>query len=230
MEDERRRQREADERARSEIETERRTHFPELSEHHSFKITWHVLPDGRDLCGYFPEGSLTGIGSCKWPDGRVYEGGFVNGEMTGQGALTMPNGQVFAGVFVNGKIRGSGGQVVCATSAFPRGSDTPRVLPSEPAPRIEPRQKLHERRHNEDGRAEAGNSSDQKYDFATPALKPKSKNVGLALGFAIYAAPWLFAWVTLLPGYSKAARYVSFGWLFFLLAMSLFGLLGQQIN
>lgn len=52
---------------------------------------------------------------------------------------------------------------------------------------------------------------------------PATKTVGIVLGFAIYLVPWIFAWITLLPGYSKTARRASLGWLSFITALFLVG-------
>lgn len=45
----------------------------------------------------------------------------------------------------------------------------------------------------------------------------KPKKVGLLLGIGIFFFPYIFAWITLIPGYSKKARIISFAWLVFIL-------------
>ena len=39
------------------------------------------------------------------------------------------------------------------------------------------------------------------------------EGISLLLGFAIFFMPVIFAWVTLLPGYSTLAKVISFSWM-----------------
>jgi len=45
--------------------------------------------------------------------------------------------------------------------------------------------------------------------------EPKNKKISLILGVGIFVIPFVFSWVTLLPGYSSKARIVSISWAMF---------------
>ena len=49
------------------------------------------------------------------------------------------------------------------------------------------------------------------------SFMPKfERRVSILLGIGIFLMPYIFAWFTLREGYSKSARFISFGWLLFL--------------
>lgn len=47
------------------------------------------------------------------------------------------------------------------------------------------------------------------------------RKVSILLGIGIFIMPYIFAWFTLREGYSKVARFISFGWLLFLVFVSM---------
>ena len=48
-----------------------------------------------------------------------------------------------------------------------------------------------------------------------------SRQISVLLVVGIFIMPYIFAWFTLREGYSKTVRYVSFGWLLFLVLLSM---------
>lgn len=55
-----------------------------------------------------------------------------------------------------------------------------------------------------------------------PFIMPKfERKVSILLGIGIFLMPYIFAWFTLREGYSKPARFISFGWLLFLVFVNL---------
>lgn len=56
----------------------------------------------------------------------------------------------------------------------------------------------------------------------TNASKPQKKKVSILLGLGIIFFPYIFAWVTLSPGYSKKAKVISFLWLFWYVGSLIF--------
>lgn len=54
------------------------------------------------------------------------------------------------------------------------------------------------------------------------SFMPKfERKVSILLGIGIFMMPYIFAWFTLREGYSKSARYISFGWLLFLVFVNM---------
>ena len=54
------------------------------------------------------------------------------------------------------------------------------------------------------------------------SFMPKfERKVSILLGIGIFIMPYIFAWFTLREGYSKSARYISFGWFLFLVFANL---------
>ena len=53
-----------------------------------------------------------------------------------------------------------------------------------------------------------------------PFMPKIERNVSILLGLGIFLMPYFFAWFTLREGYSKFARFISFGWLLFLVFFS----------
>lgn len=51
---------------------------------------------------------------------------------------------------------------------------------------------------------------------ALPFMPKLERKVSILLGIGIFIMPYIFAWFTLRDGYSKSARFISFGWLLFL--------------
>lgn len=49
-----------------------------------------------------------------------------------------------------------------------------------------------------------------------PFMPKIERKVSILLGTGIFILPYIFAWFTLREGYSKPARFISFGWLLFL--------------
>lgn len=49
-----------------------------------------------------------------------------------------------------------------------------------------------------------------------PFMPKFERRVSILLGIGIFIMPYIFAWFTLREGYSKLARFISFGWLLFL--------------
>lgn len=50
-----------------------------------------------------------------------------------------------------------------------------------------------------------------------PFMPKFERKVSILLGIGIFIMPYIFAWFTLREGYSKLARFISFGWLLFLM-------------
>lgn len=48
---------------------------------------------------------------------------------------------------------------------------------------------------------------------------PTTRKIGVLLSVGIFFVPYIFAWFTLLPGYSKTVRMISFIWLIFVILM-----------
>ncbi|WOE31983.1 MULTISPECIES: DUF4236 domain-containing protein [unclassified Acinetobacter] len=48
------------------------------------------------------------------------------------------------------------------------------------------------------------------------------RTVSFILGFGIFWMPYFFAWLTLRKGYSSKARWISFIWMFFVIALIAF--------
>ena len=46
-----------------------------------------------------------------------------------------------------------------------------------------------------------------------PFMPKFERKVSILLGIGIFLMPYIFAWFTLREGYSKPARFISFGWL-----------------
>ena len=53
------------------------------------------------------------------------------------------------------------------------------------------------------------------------AQQPITRKVSFLLGLGIFLFPLIFAWFTLRAGHSKPARFISFGWLLFLVFVNL---------
>lgn len=54
------------------------------------------------------------------------------------------------------------------------------------------------------------------------AFMPKfERKVSILLGIGIFLMPYIFAWFTLREGYSKPARFISFGWFVFIVYLSM---------
>lgn len=49
-----------------------------------------------------------------------------------------------------------------------------------------------------------------------PFMPKFERKVSILLGIGIFLMPYFLAWFTLREGYSKSARFISFGWLLFL--------------
>lgn len=49
-----------------------------------------------------------------------------------------------------------------------------------------------------------------------PSMPRIERKVSILLGIGIFLMPYIFAWFTLRKGYSKLARFISFGWLLLL--------------
>lgn len=54
-----------------------------------------------------------------------------------------------------------------------------------------------------------------------PFMPNFERKVSILLGIGIFIMPYIFAWFTLREGYSKSARFISFGWLLFLVFVSM---------
>lgn len=54
-----------------------------------------------------------------------------------------------------------------------------------------------------------------------PFMPKFERKVSILLGIGILMMPYIFAWFTLRQGYSKFARYISFGWLLFLVFINM---------
>jgi hypothetical protein len=54
-----------------------------------------------------------------------------------------------------------------------------------------------------------------------PFIPRLERRVSILLAIGIFLMPYFFAWFTLREGYSKSARFISFGWLLFLVFMSM---------
>ena len=54
-----------------------------------------------------------------------------------------------------------------------------------------------------------------------PFMPNFERKVSILLGMGIFIMPYIFAWFTLREGYSKSARFMSFGWLLFLVFVSM---------
>lgn len=54
-----------------------------------------------------------------------------------------------------------------------------------------------------------------------PFMPKFERKVSILLGIGIFLMPYIFAWVTLREGYSKPARFISFGWLLFLVFVNI---------
>lgn len=54
-----------------------------------------------------------------------------------------------------------------------------------------------------------------------PFIPKIERNVSILLGLGILLMPYFFAWFTLREGYSKLARFISFGWLLFFVFFSM---------
>lgn len=54
-----------------------------------------------------------------------------------------------------------------------------------------------------------------------PFMPKPERKVSILLGIGIFMMPYIFAWFTLREGYSKPARFISFGWLFFLVFVNI---------
>lgn len=50
-----------------------------------------------------------------------------------------------------------------------------------------------------------------------PFMPRFERKVSILLGIGIFLMPYIFAWFTLREGYSKLARFISFGWLLFMI-------------
>ncbi|TGU85324.1 DUF4236 domain-containing protein [Acinetobacter pittii] len=51
-------------------------------------------------------------------------------------------------------------------------------------------------------------------------LSKSERKVSILLGIGIVMMPYIFAWFTLREGYSKGARFISFGWFLVLIVIS----------
>ncbi len=54
-----------------------------------------------------------------------------------------------------------------------------------------------------------------------PFMQKFERKVSILLGIGIFLMPYIFAWFTLREGYSKPARFISFGWLVFIVYLSM---------
>lgn len=54
-----------------------------------------------------------------------------------------------------------------------------------------------------------------------PFMSKFGRKVSILLGIGIFLMPYIFAWFTLREGYSKLARFISFGWLLFLIFVNM---------
>lgn len=54
-----------------------------------------------------------------------------------------------------------------------------------------------------------------------PFMPKFERKVSILLGIGIFLMPYIFAWFTLRDGYSKLARFISFGWLFLFVFVNL---------
>ena len=54
-----------------------------------------------------------------------------------------------------------------------------------------------------------------------PFMPKFERKVSILLGIGIFMMPYIFAWFTLREGYSKSARFISFGWLLFLVFVNI---------
>jgi DNA polymerase III epsilon subunit-like protein len=206
-------------------------------------------PDGRVYEGDFVDGEMTGQGQLMMPNGQIYSGDFVKGKIRGNAghvqqatstfrigldklyalpsepmSLQEPKPKPRQRIPVVNEIAHSkraddvlGEVVVCQRDT----EDRDHIAADEQHRTQE--LEVQEKRRRESAGTAVGTFSNQNLEWCdTVVSTPQRKGVGVALGLSIYVAPWLFAWITLLPGYSKTARYVSFGWLSFLAAIIFF--------
>lgn len=54
-----------------------------------------------------------------------------------------------------------------------------------------------------------------------PLISQNPRKISILLAIGIFMMPYIFAWFTLREGYSKLVRYISFGWLLFLVFLSI---------
>lgn len=54
-----------------------------------------------------------------------------------------------------------------------------------------------------------------------PCIAKIERKVSILLGIGIFLMPYIFAWFTLRKGYSRFARFISFGWTIFLVFVSI---------
>lgn len=54
-----------------------------------------------------------------------------------------------------------------------------------------------------------------------PFMPKIERKVSILLGIGVFILPYIFAWFTLREGYSKPARFISFGWLLFLIFLGM---------
>ncbi|QOW46164.1 DUF4236 domain-containing protein [Acinetobacter piscicola] len=54
-----------------------------------------------------------------------------------------------------------------------------------------------------------------------PFMPKFERKVSILLGIGIFMMPYIFAWFTLREGHSRSARFISFGWLLFLIFFSM---------
>lgn len=54
-----------------------------------------------------------------------------------------------------------------------------------------------------------------------PFMSKFERKVSILLGIGIFLMPYIFAWFTLREGYSKSARFISFGWFVFIVYLSM---------
>ncbi len=54
-----------------------------------------------------------------------------------------------------------------------------------------------------------------------PFMPKFERKVSILLGIGIFLMPYIFAWFTLRDGYSKSARFISFGWFVFIVYLSM---------
>lgn len=54
-----------------------------------------------------------------------------------------------------------------------------------------------------------------------PFMPKLERKVSILLGVGIFVMPYIFAWFTLREGYSKPARFISFGWLLLLVFVNM---------
>ncbi|WP_245561796.1 exonuclease domain-containing protein [Lamprocystis purpurea] len=205
-------------------------------------------PDGRVYEGEFVNGEITGQGELTMPNGQIYAGAFVNGKLSGSaGRVRWATGATCDNLDmqfvtpseplprqepmpepkqakpVDNEVRQiqSVNEMFSEIAARQRQAED-RALIAADEPRQTRELEAQEKRYREDTctEVEACPSQDPK-SSDTSLSTPQRRNVGIALGFAIYAVPWIFVWITLLPGYSKTARYAAFGWLSFISAIFL---------